>query len=89
MLIIRRREGEGILVGEGVEIRVLEVAGGRVSLGISAPAEVVILRQELYLAGRHNEAAARTADLRRLPSLVRRFEGGARNSSSTSRSSHR
>lgn len=89
MLVIRRREGEAILVGEGIEIRVLEVTGGRVSLGISAPADVVILRQELYLAGRQNEAAARTADLGRVASLARRLGAALPNSPSKFSSPHR
>ena len=69
MLIIRRRQGEAVLIGENVEIRVVEVGGGRVKLGISAPVEVLILREEIRLAAEQNQAAARAAtpeDVRRL-----------------------
>jgi carbon storage regulator len=69
MLILRRREGEAVLIGEDVEIRVVEVGGGRVKLGISAPAEVLILREEIHLAAEQNLAAAQAAtqeNIRRL-----------------------
>ena len=72
MLIIRRRQGEAILIGENVEVRVVEVGAGRVKLGISAPAEVLILREEIRLAGEQNLAAARATT----PENVRRLLAG-------------
>jgi carbon storage regulator len=59
MLIIRRRVGESIVIGDGIEIEVVEVAGNRVKLGIAAPANVLIFRKELKLAEQENLAAAR------------------------------
>lgn len=59
MLIIRRRVGESILIGDKIEIQVTEVAGNRVKLGINAPADVLILRQEMKLAEQENVAATR------------------------------
>jgi carbon storage regulator len=47
MLILTRRPGESILVGDDIEISVLEVRGNQVRLGINAPAEVLVLRSEL------------------------------------------
>ncbi|HEY8539138.1 MAG TPA: carbon storage regulator CsrA [Steroidobacteraceae bacterium] len=47
MLILTRRLGESIQIGEGIEVTILEVRGNQVRLGIAAPAEVVILRSEL------------------------------------------
>jgi carbon storage regulator len=59
VLTIRRRCGESVLLGDNIEIRVLEVAGGRVKLGISAPREVLVLRNELKLTQEFNLDAAR------------------------------
>lgn len=59
MLIIRRRAGESILIGEEIEVQITEVSGNRVKLGIKAPAEVLILRKEIRLAEQQNVAAAR------------------------------
>lgn len=56
--MIRRRCGESILVGDNVEIRVLEVAGGRVTLGITAPRDVLVLRNELRLTAEFNREAS-------------------------------
>ncbi|QDU63908.1 hypothetical protein Pan216_47890 [Planctomycetes bacterium Pan216] len=44
MLVLTRRLGEGIRLGDNVEVRVLEVRGQRVRLGIEAPREMNIQR---------------------------------------------
>ena len=44
MLILQRKEGESLLIGEDVEITVLAVEAGRVRLAIQAPREVPVLR---------------------------------------------
>jgi len=48
MLILTRKVGEMIRIGDGVIIRVLEVRGSQVRIGIDAPAEVRIFREEVY-----------------------------------------
>lgn len=58
MLVIRRRAGESILVGDDVEIQILELSPTRVKLGIVAPRNVTILRSELKLTKEQNLAAA-------------------------------
>jgi carbon storage regulator len=47
MLVVSRKPGERVLIGEAVEVTVLAVRGDQVSLGISAPREVTIHREEL------------------------------------------
>jgi len=59
--MIRRRCGESILLGNDIEVTVLEVLGGRVTLGISAPRTVLVLRNELKLTEDFNREAARQA----------------------------
>lgn len=59
MLVIRRRAGESILIGEDVEIEILEVTQARVKLGIRAPEAVPVLRKELKATREQNLAAAR------------------------------
>jgi len=61
MLVIRRRAGESLILSGGVEIAVLELSAHGVKLGISAPADVTVLRNEVYLAQRANRQAAETA----------------------------
>lgn len=48
MLVLSRKKGESILLGDGTEITVIEVSGEGVKIGISAPPEIRILRKELY-----------------------------------------
>jgi carbon storage regulator len=48
MLVLTRKPGEGIMIGDGVEIQVLSVAGEKVRLGVTAPREVGIFRNEVY-----------------------------------------
>ncbi len=47
MLVLRRHAGESFLVGDDIEVRVLEVAGRQVKIGVIAPREIVIRRTEL------------------------------------------
>jgi carbon storage regulator len=50
MLVLSRRRGESIIVGDDIEIRVLEVHGSQVKIGIQAPSKHTIHRKEVYLA---------------------------------------
>jgi len=48
MLILTRRPGESVKIGDKVTITVLGVKGGQVRLGFSAPANVTVHREEVY-----------------------------------------
>jgi carbon storage regulator len=48
MLVLTRKPGQSIMIGDGVEIQVLSVAGEKVRLGVTAPREVSIFRNEVY-----------------------------------------
>ncbi|GAA0077563.1 carbon storage regulator CsrA [Clostridium sp. CTA-5] len=50
MLIISRKKGESLMIGEDIEITVSKLDDGSVKLGINAPKELTILRKELYEA---------------------------------------
>ena len=58
MLILQRKEGESLLIGDEVEVTVLAVEAGRVRLAIQAPRDVPILRSELKVAAQANREAA-------------------------------
>jgi carbon storage regulator len=61
MLVIRRRAGEALLIGDGIEIEILECGASNVKLGIRAPKEIAVLRKEIHLTSRQNLTAAREA----------------------------
>ena len=64
MLILRRKEGESVIIGGQINVSILSVdAGGTVSLGISAPRDVLILRSELQQAASANQDAAQAAPI--------------------------
>jgi carbon storage regulator len=48
MLVLTRKPGQSIMIGDGVEVQVLAVAGEKVRLGIAAPRDVSIFRNEVY-----------------------------------------
>ena len=62
MLVLTRRKGQSIVLGDNIEISVVEVSGDAVRLGIKAPKEVSIYRREIYEAiCEENISAARAA----------------------------
>ena len=62
MLILSRRPGESLTIGDDVVVTVVGVSGNQIRLGITAPREVRVLREEIYKALRQeNQAAAATA----------------------------
>ena len=48
MLVLTRKPGQSIMIGDGIEVQVLSVAGEKVRLGITAPSDVSIFRNEVY-----------------------------------------
>jgi carbon storage regulator len=68
MLRISRRAGERIMVGDNVVFEILEVRGQTVRIGIDAPREVPVYREEIWLeVKRENEAAAAAAATGEMP----------------------
>ena len=48
MLILTRRLGEGIRIGENITVRVVDVKGKHIKIGIDAPNKLSIYREEIY-----------------------------------------
>ena len=48
MLILTRKVGESVLIGDDISITVLSVRGNQVKLGVEAPKEVSVHREEIY-----------------------------------------
>ena len=58
MLILTRRIGETIMIGEEVTVTVLGVKGNQVRLGVSAPKTIPVHREEIYIRIKREEAIA-------------------------------
>ncbi len=79
MLVLVRKRDESIVIGGDIIVTVLGVEGDRVKLGIKAPREVSILRQELsdQVIRENRSAAQSVAEVRRmLPELKDRLIDG-------------
>lgn len=62
MLVLSRQRDETIMIGDEIEITVVDIRGDKVRLGISAPTRIAVHRKEVYEAiRRENEHASRIA----------------------------
>jgi carbon storage regulator len=67
MLILTRRPGERVVIGDDILVTVMGVSGHTVRLGIAAPGGVPIYREEIWLAVREENRAAAAAQADALP----------------------
>ena len=72
MLVLTRRQGESIAIGDDVIVTVLEIRGGQVRLGIVAPSEITVLRSEILdqSANQDQQPAAPVEDRTMVPTVV-------------------
>ena len=61
MLIITRRPGEKLMLGDDIVVEVMEVSGSSVRIGIAAPRSIPVYREEIWTAVKEENAAAATA----------------------------
>ena len=67
MLIITRRPGEKIMIGDDVVVEVIEVNGSSVRIGIAAPKSIPVYREEIWDAVRAENRAAAEVQVDLLP----------------------
>ena len=58
MLVIRRKREQMIRIGDDIEITVLEIENGQVKLGIKAPRQIPVFREEIAVTRQSNQGAA-------------------------------
>ncbi|NOX30060.1 MAG: carbon storage regulator CsrA [Actinobacteria bacterium] len=64
MLVLSRRKGEAVIIGNDITVRIIDVRGDQVRVGIDAPRSVSVHREEVFRqVVEENVAAARSADL--------------------------
>lgn len=78
MLVFTRKRNEAVMIGDGVEVRVLRIGSEGVRLGVTAPVEVSVHRREVYEAVREENMRAMTVSVpARGLAALRRREGDA------------
>ncbi|HSB68410.1 MAG TPA: carbon storage regulator CsrA [Candidatus Methylomirabilis sp.] len=76
MLVVSRKPGERLLIGESVEVTVLGIRGDQVRLGVSAPREVTIHREELLERIRRENRRAAVLGSEELHAMGARLRAG-------------
>lgn len=81
MLVLKRKVGETVMLGDDVEITVLSVEGETVKLGFTAPKSVQIMRKELYDSIRQENlhAGQTVIDQDQLANLLKGIRTGPKN----------
>jgi len=72
MLVIKRKQGEALLIGDDIEINIVSIDNGSVKVAISAPKSVTILRKELYKEVEEENQNAISTDLSVLKMLKKK-----------------
>lgn len=74
MLVLTRHSGESLIIGDNIEITVVEVQGDKVKLGINAPKEISVMRKELLEAAQsaNEEAASPNVELTFLKGVLKK-----------------
>lgn len=67
MLIITRRAGEKLMIGDDVVVEIMEIVGNQVRVGIQAPQSVRVYREEIWRAVKDENRAAATEAPATLP----------------------
>jgi len=62
MLVLSRQKDESIIIGDNIEITIVDVRGDKVRLGINAPREISVHRKEIYEAIQREKAQQRAAE---------------------------
>ena len=63
MLVLTRRENESLIIGDNIKLTILAVKGGQVRVGIEAPNEIPIHREELLIDAEDLHKAVASGDL--------------------------
>jgi carbon storage regulator len=75
MLVLRRRAGEALLIGDEIEIELLAVTAQGAKIGIRAPRDTVVLRKELKITQEQNTRAAEGPSLNDFERAIGKLRG--------------
>jgi len=73
MLVLRRRAGECVLIGDEIEVELLAITQQGAKIGIRAPKETIVLRKELKITQDQNTRAASGPSVRDLERAIKKL----------------
>jgi carbon storage regulator len=73
MLVLSRQRDESIIIGDNIVITVVDIRGDKVRLGIQAPTEIPVHRQEVYEAIQRENQRANGAETEETPPALNKF----------------
>ncbi len=73
MLILTRRVGETLMIGDEVSVTVLGVKGNQVRIGVNAPKEVAVHREEIYARIKKEQEVDGTAEAGESPEAIKSY----------------
>lgn len=76
MLVLTRKLGESVTIGDNIKISVIDIKGRQVRLGIEAPPEMTIHREEIYAKIQEENQRAAMMKSVNMEKLARIFPGG-------------
>lgn len=71
MLVLSRKKDQGIVIGENVELTIIEIQGDQVRIGIKAPKSVAIYRKEIFLEIQNENKKAASSGVVKLDEILK------------------
>lgn len=71
MLVLSRKKGQSIILGDNIEISIIEIQGDQVRIGINAPKTVTVFRKELFLEIQEENKKAAISNKVELESILK------------------
>lgn len=72
MLVLSRKKGQGIVIGENIELTIIEIQGDQVRIGIKAPRNVSIYRKEIFLEIQDENRKAASSGVVKLDEIIKK-----------------
>ncbi|AEY64387.1 carbon storage regulator CsrA [Clostridium sp. BNL1100] len=72
MLVLSRKKDQSLMIGNDIELTIIEIQGDQVKIGLKAPKHVSIYRKELYLEIQEENKKAATAEIVELDSIFKK-----------------
>ncbi len=72
MLVLSRKKDQSLMIGNDIELTIIDIQGDQVKIGLKAPKNVLIYRKELYLEIQEENKKAAATDIIELDSILKK-----------------